>query len=110
MRNCLFGGIIEGYWEVNSAGEWNVYDATVIRLREIAVGYELPKKLLSKTPFGSISISLTGRNLWYFAPNVPEYTNFDPEVNAYGSDNTQGIEYSIAPSVKRYGVNLKFTF
>jgi TonB-linked SusC/RagA family outer membrane protein len=106
MNDLYFG---ESF-AINSAGEWNVYDATVVRLREIAVGYELPKKLISKTPFGSVSISLTGRNLWYFAPNVPEYTHFDPEVNTYGSDNSQGVEYSITPSVKRYGVNLKFSF
>jgi TonB-linked SusC/RagA family outer membrane protein len=106
MNDLYFG---ESF-AINSAGEWNVFDATVVRLREIAVGYELPKKLISKTPFGSVSISLTGRNLWYFAPNVPKYTHFDPEVNTYGSDNAQGVEYSITPSVKRYGVNLKFTF
>jgi hypothetical protein len=106
MNDLYFG---ESF-AINAGGEWIVYDATVVRLREIAIGYELPKKLLSKTPFGSISISLTGRNLWFYAPNIPEYTNFDPEVNAYGADNIQGIEYTIAPSVRRYGVNLKFSF
>jgi len=106
MNDLYFGET----FAINSAGEWNVYDATVLRLREIAFGYDLPKKLLSKTPFGMINISFTGRNLWFYAPNMPEYTNFDPEVNAYGATNVQGVEYTIAPSVKRYGVNLKFTF
>ena len=95
---------------INAAGEWIVYDATVLRLREVAIAYEIPKKLLSKTPFGSANVSFSGRNLWFYAPNIPEYTNFDPEVNAYGATNIQGVEYTIAPSVRRYGVNLKFTF
>jgi TonB-linked SusC/RagA family outer membrane protein len=106
MNDLYFG---ESF-AINAAGEWQVYDATKLSLREISVGYDLPKKLLSKTPFGTINISLTGRNLWFYAPNIPEYTHFDPEVNAYGSTNVQGVEYTIAPSVKRYGVNLKITF
>ena len=95
---------------INSAREWQVYDATVIRLSEISLGYELPNRLLKNTPFGSAHLSVTGRNLWYHAPHVPKYTNFDPEVNGFGSTNTQGIEFASVPSVKRYGFNLKVTF
>ncbi len=95
---------------INSATEWNVYDATVYRLREVTLGYEVPKKLFSKIPIGSITVTLTGRNLWYIAPNFPKYTRFDPEVNSFGSTSTQGIELSGAPTTKRYGVNLNVTF
>jgi hypothetical protein len=95
---------------INTATEWNVYDATVYRLREVALGYEFPKSFLDKTPFGSASLTVTGRNLWYLAPNFPRYTNFDPEVNSFGASSTQGIELSAAPTTKRYGVNLKVTF
>ena len=95
---------------INSAGEWNVYDGTTYRLREISLGYDLPKTLLQRTPFGSATISVIGRNLWYFSPNIPKYTNHDMDVNGYGSSNVQGVEYSVAPSVKRVGFNLKFTF
>jgi TonB-linked SusC/RagA family outer membrane protein len=95
---------------INTADEWNVYDATVYRLREVALGYEFPKSLFSKLPIGSATITLTGRNLWYLAPNFPKYTNFDPEVSSYGSTAVQGVELSAAPTTKRYGVNLKVTF
>lgn len=95
---------------INSAREWQVYDATVIRLKEISLGYEIPKSLINKTPFGSVHFSVTGRNLWFNAPNVPKYTNFDPEINGFGSTNTQGIEFASVPSVRRYGFNLKVTF
>jgi len=95
---------------INSAGYYNVFDATVVRLREISVGFELPKKMLSKLPFGNVSFSVTGRNLWYFAPNIPTHTHFDPDVHGYGSSNVQGVEYSVATNVKRIGFNLKVTF
>ncbi|MBL7699689.1 MAG: SusC/RagA family TonB-linked outer membrane protein [Chitinophagaceae bacterium] len=95
---------------INTAAEWTVYDATVYRLREVTLGYEFPKSLFSKLPIGSVTLSFTGRNLWFLAPNMPKYTNFDPEVNSFGSTSTQGIELSAAPTTKRYGINLAVTF
>ena len=95
---------------INTGAEWSVYDATVYRLREVTLGYEFPKSLFSKLPIGSITLSFTGRNLWFLAPNMPRYTNFDPEVNSFGATSTQGIELSAAPTTKRYGINLAVTF
>ncbi|MEO5683677.1 MAG: SusC/RagA family TonB-linked outer membrane protein [Chitinophagaceae bacterium] len=95
---------------INTATEWNVYDATVYRLREITLGYEIPKSLFGKLPINGATLSLSGRNLWFLAPNFPKYTNFDPEVNSYGATNVQGIELSAAPTTRRYGVNLNINF
>jgi len=94
----------------NSNDEWSVWDATTIRLREISLGYDVPKGWLGKTPFGTARLSLTGRNLWYNAPNFPKASNFDPETSTFGNQNFQGFEYSTAPSVRRYGINLRLTF
>jgi TonB-linked SusC/RagA family outer membrane protein len=95
---------------INTGAEWSIYDATVYRLREVTLGYEFPKSLFSKLPIGSVTLSFTGRNLWFLAPNMPKYTHFDPEVNSFGSTSTQGIELSAAPTTKRYGINLAVTF
>lgn len=95
---------------INGLDEYSVYDATWVKLREISLGYDLPRNLLANTPIGSASISLTGRNLWFKAPNMPEATNFDPEINQFGASNQQGIEWAAAPSVKRYAVTLRVTF
>ena len=104
------GGGTSSSFAINSATEWNVYDATVYRLREVSLGYEIPKSVYSRLPIGSISLSVTGRNLWHVAPNFPRYTNFDPEVNSFGATSTQGIELSAAPTTRRFGVNLNVTF
>lgn len=95
---------------VNTVDEMNVYDATVIRLREITIGYDMPKEWFTKIFIGSANISVVARNLWFIAPNTPEYCNYDPAANTFGASNIQGIEYEVAPSVKRYGFNLKLTF
>lgn len=99
-----------GGFGINSPEEFNVWDATTYRLREVTLGYEIPKSLLGKLPIGSATLTFTGRNLWYIAPNFPRYTNFDPEVNSFGASAVQGVELSAAPTTKRYGVNLKLTF
>ena len=90
--------------------EQSVYDATNLRLREISLSYNLPKKFLDRTPFGKISISVVGQNLWYRAFNFPEYLNFDPEVMSLGVGNGQGFDYLTGPTSKRYGFSFNLTF
>jgi TonB-linked SusC/RagA family outer membrane protein len=90
--------------------EGSIFDATVFRLREISVAYQFPKSILKGTPFGSGSLSVSGRNLWYYAPNFPKYTNFDPEVSSLGVGNSQGYDNLSVPTTKRFGINLRLSF
>ncbi|WP_244535890.1 SusC/RagA family TonB-linked outer membrane protein [Hymenobacter psychrotolerans] len=96
----------QSYWaSFGLQSDLNVYDATAYRLRELSVGYTLPTKWLERTPFGQASISLSGRNLYYYAPNAP----FDPEVNTQGAGNIRGLELQSAPNARNYGVNIRFS-
>ncbi len=90
--------------------ELRVFDGSVLRLQEVSLTYSVPKKLLEKTPFGTVSIKLSGNNLWYDAYNTPDGTNFDPNTSALGAGNGQGFDYLTAPSSKRYGLSLNLTF
>ena len=92
------------------ADEGGVFDGTVIRLREISLAYVLPQNLIDRTPFGRIGITFSGENLWYNAPNFPEGINFDPEVLSLGVGNGRGFDFRTAPTARRYGVALNFTF
>lgn len=107
MNDLYFG---TGSFGINTASEMSVYDGTNIRLREVTMGYEIPASLVSKTFLTGINVSLSARNLWWFAPNMPKGTNFDPETSTYGAGNVQGFEFTNAPSARRYGVNLRFAF
>jgi outer membrane receptor protein involved in Fe transport len=97
-------------FSVNGVDEFQAFDATVFRLSEISLGYDLPAKWLKKTFLGSVNLSVVGRNLWYFAPGFPKYTNYDPGSNAFGSGNVQGIDRESAPSTRRIAFNAKLTF
>ncbi len=90
--------------------EQSIYDATNLRLREISLSYDLPKKYLDKTPFGKISLSIVGQNLWFKAFNFPKHLNFDPEVMSLGVGNGQGFDYLTGPTSKRFGFNFNLTF
>lgn len=94
----------------NGAFEYAVFDGTVYRLREISLGYSLPASWVSKLKLTAVNLSISGRNLWYLAPNVPKYTHFDPDINSVVGSGTQGVETGGAPSTKRYGINLNVTF
>ncbi|MFD2935524.1 SusC/RagA family TonB-linked outer membrane protein [Spirosoma flavum] len=85
--------------------EATVFDATVYRVREASLNYTLPKGLLNKTPFGSISIGVSGRNLFFFAPNFIG----DPELNTQGAGNIQGLDLQGPPNTRNFGVNLRAT-
>lgn len=86
------------------------YDATVIRLREASLSYNLPASLLAKTPFGSASFTISGQNLWYNAPYFPKHVNFDPEVNSLGVSNGRGYETLAGPTSRRIGASIRITF
>ena len=81
------------------------YDASYVKLREVAFSYSLPKKLISKFA-KEIELSLIGRNLWLIYKNVP-YA--DPEENL-SSGNIQGYQSGSYPTTKTIGVNVKLKF
>lgn len=92
------------------ADELRVYDATHIRLSEVVLSYDLPTAIVRATPFKGVTLSVTGNNLWMFAPNVPEFSGFDPNVNSLGVGNARGFEYLTGPSARRFGGKLRVRF
>ena len=82
-----------------------IYDAGYVKLRELALTYSLPEKLVGKLrAFKGIDLSLIGRNLWIIHKNVP-YA--DPE-DGLGSGNVQGYKSGAYPTVRSIGFNVKF--
>ncbi|MDN3654016.1 SusC/RagA family TonB-linked outer membrane protein [Ferruginibacter paludis] len=78
------------------------FDATNIRLRELSLGYTLPK---FSHVVKELTFSLVGRNLFFFYKKAP----FDPEVSINASNSLQGIEAYNLPSTSSYGISLRAT-
>ncbi|MEO0572712.1 MAG: TonB-dependent receptor, partial [Bacteroidota bacterium] len=90
--------------------ETRIYDASVVRLQEVSLAYSFPQKFLDRTPFGSLTFSVQGFNLWYDAYNTPDGANFDPNVQGVGVGNGQGFDFLNGPSARRYGFTVKASF
>ena len=84
-----------------------LYDASFIKLRELSVGYNLPKKLIAKLQMTNAHISLVGRNLWIFYQNTPK--GLDPE-SALNAGNGQGLELGALPPTTTLGFDIKISF
>ncbi|TAE40706.1 MAG: SusC/RagA family TonB-linked outer membrane protein [Runella slithyformis] len=90
--------------------EGRIFDGSTIRLQELSLGYQLPKKLFAKLPIKGASFQFTGNNLWYKALNFPPGLNFDTDNLGLGVGNGLGFEFLTGPSARRLGVTLKLTF
>jgi TonB-linked SusC/RagA family outer membrane protein len=87
--------------------EHYVYDATNVRLRELSLGYSLPKQLFENTSFiKGTDISLIGRNLFFFKNNAP----YDPDGTLSVGNSLQGVHVFGMPSSRSFGFNIKVHF
>ncbi|MBK6285427.1 MAG: TonB-dependent receptor [Draconibacterium sp.] len=108
--NIQVRGGRQSYWTdvYNDVKSNYVKDATALKMRELAVNYELPANLLSKTPLQKVTIGFIGRNLLTWLPAENRFS--DPEFNNT-LDNAIGIGgYNQSPPTKSYGFSLNVEF
>ncbi|MBE0422848.1 MAG: SusC/RagA family TonB-linked outer membrane protein [Lutibacter sp.] len=93
-----------GQFYGNRLAEPFIHDASFIKLRDISLTYNLPKKFLKNTLTGA-SISLVGRNVWLISVAKDNTHGWDPsEMSETYGENGQ------LPGTKSYGMNIKLTF
>ena len=96
------------YWIDQKDAARNIIDASYTKLREVTLGYTLPNKWLGKSPFGSVMLGVSGRNLILWTPKSNIFV--DPETNSFGTGGVQGFEFGSLPSLRIITFNLKATF
>ncbi|WP_088323527.1 SusC/RagA family TonB-linked outer membrane protein [Polaribacter tangerinus] len=84
----------------------NVYDASFIKFRDVRLSYNVPKNIIDKSPFTSLTLSAFGRNLGILYSEVPY---IDPQVIT-GSGNAQGLENAQVPPTSTFGFNISAKF
>ncbi len=95
------------YWLNGTFISENVlYSGDYIKLREFSMGYNLPERLLKKTPFQNVNLSFVARNLWLLYSGID---NVDPE-SAFNNTNSQGLEQAGVPNMRSMGLNLRVKF
>jgi len=99
--------IAENVASFSSTGQINSYyieDASYLRLKNVMLGYTLPKGVLSKLKVDRLRIYVQATNLF----TSTKYTGLDPEV--IGSDQGSGVDVGAYPTVKTYLVGLNLNF
>jgi TonB-linked SusC/RagA family outer membrane protein len=101
------------YWEqvtnLGNAGitELNLYDASNVRIRNIQLNYDLPLKILSKTPIQRAKIGVSCNNVWLISSHM---RGLDPESVFATSTNAVGFENVSPPTTRTILFNLSLTF
>jgi hypothetical protein len=82
----------------------NLYSGNYMRLKNVTLGYTLPKKFTSSLKIDNFRIYATARNLLTFT----KYPYFDPEIG--GNNTNRGIDDGKYPQARTIiiGVQLEF--
>lgn len=83
-----------------------VEDASFLRLRNVTLGYTLPRKVLRKMHFDTMRFYVSAENLW----TLTNYSGPDPEVSTRNSVLTPGFDWSAYPRAMGVTAGLSFTF
>ena len=102
------------YWETVATasgnlgiGEANLYDATNIRLRNVSLNYNFPRKMLEKTPFQQVKLGVSCNNVWMIHSNM---RGLDPESVFALQTNATGFEGYGAPTSRTFLFNVTLGF
>jgi TonB-linked SusC/RagA family outer membrane protein len=103
---------VTNYWNDSNNGpieREHTRDRSFLKLREVALGYNLPASLLRPIRASNVNISLVGRNLLLW---TPENNNIvDPESTTFGNDLTGEFgEFAVGPTVRSLGLSLRIGF
>lgn len=84
-----------------------MFDASFIKLRQVALSYSLPQSLSKRIGASSMKLAVILNNVLLFNDNP----NVDPELNAIqGRKYVYGVEDMSIPSSRSYGFNLNVNF
>jgi len=85
--------------------DFYVEDGSFIRLRNVQLGYSLPKSVLSKVNVKGVKVYLSANNLF----TQTNYRGFDPEIGTSGWILDTGIDKGFYPTNKTIGGGIKVT-
>lgn len=85
----------------------SVFDNSYVKLRELTIGYQFPEKLISKLGMKRLSVSVFGRNLFYFYKALK---NYDAESSVGTSWASQAVVGGSTTATRNFGVSLRASF
>ncbi|MGM9509099.1 SusC/RagA family TonB-linked outer membrane protein [Larkinella sp. GY13] len=84
-----------------------IEDGTYVRLKNISLGYSIPKSLLTKARITNLRIYVSAQN----AATWTNYTGYDPEVSLNGQSLiNRGVDSGVYPNNKSYQAGISLSF
>ena len=100
----------QDYWSRVGGGtgvaEEFMYSGTYVKMRELSLGWNLPKKWLEPIKLQSVKLSVVARDLFYFYKDAP----MNPESAMSYADYYQAFEYGSMPPTRSWGFSLNVKF
>jgi iron complex outermembrane receptor protein len=84
--------------------EYSTFENNWVSLREVSVGYTLPKRYVEKIKFNRLNVSLVARNLTYLYNSLPDHIN--PE-SLFSNSAGAFAEYGGAPYTRTFALSIK---
>ena len=83
-----------------------VEDGSFLKLRNISIGYTLPRRVLRAMHFDTLRVYVSADNIWTWT----NYSGPDPEVSTRNSVLTPGFDWSAYPRSFGVTAGVSFTF
>lgn len=100
----------EDYWGSvggsNGVAEEFMYSGTYVKMREMSLGWSLPKKWLVPIKLQQVKLSFVARDLFYFYKDAP----LNPEAAMSYADYFQAFEYGSMPPTRSFGFSLNIKY
>lgn len=93
---------VSKYYGIDEA---NLMSKTYAKLREVTLGYDLPKKWTASLSVSKVSVSFVARNLLYL---YGDKRFKDVDLDQYNGATSRTVLQS--PTTRRYGINLNVVF
>ncbi len=83
-----------------------VEDGSFLKLRNVSIGYTLPRSALRAMRFDTMRVYVSADNIW----TLTDYSGPDPEVSTRNSVLTPGFDWSAYPRAFGLTAGVSFTF
>ena len=77
-----------------------------LRLKNLTLGYTLPKKWTNKFHASRLRVYVTGQNLFC----LNNYSGYDPEVNSLNNPMMPGLDWGAYPKSRVFTVGIDLQF
>jgi hypothetical protein len=101
-------GAGSSYYDGSTTGSWkytdmSLFSASYLRLKNITLGYTLPKSILNKAGISKLRVYATADNLWYISAKK----GVDPAMSITGGLDVGQYQYPTMRTIS-LGLNLEF--